>query len=281
MNETVVHFDCQGDRLIGILHQPTSAQKKIGVIIVVGGPQYRVGSHRQFTLMARTLATAGFPTLRFDYRGMGDSQGDFQGFEKIDEDIKSAIDVLFENISGLNGVILWGLCDAASACLIYANRKDPRVTGLVVANPWVRTCSGEAKTYLKYYYIRRLIQKNFWKKLIFEGFYFKKSILEFLKVIKKIYVINNDSSKEETYINKILSGLELTEFPILMIFSQNDLVAREFIALSVSNACWSATLNSKRINKIYVENADHTFSSGRSMEITNKCCIDWLDSNLC
>jgi alpha/beta superfamily hydrolase len=45
------------------------------VLVIVGGPQYRAGSHRQFTLLARSLAEQGFAVLRFDYRGMGDSTG--------------------------------------------------------------------------------------------------------------------------------------------------------------------------------------------------------------
>ena len=49
---------------------------------MVGGPQYRVGSHRQFTLMARAFAAAGYPVLRFDYRGIGDSEGESRGFER-------------------------------------------------------------------------------------------------------------------------------------------------------------------------------------------------------
>ncbi len=36
-------FECQGESLVGILHQPEEAAP-IGVLVVVGGPQYRVGS---------------------------------------------------------------------------------------------------------------------------------------------------------------------------------------------------------------------------------------------
>ena len=67
-------FDCQGESLIGILHQPVNAAS-IGILIVVGGPQYRVGSHRQFLLLARSLSANDIPVLRFDYRAMGDSGG--------------------------------------------------------------------------------------------------------------------------------------------------------------------------------------------------------------
>ena len=67
--ETTV-FACAGDTLMGILAKPETPADT-GVIVIVGGPQYRVGSHRQFVLLSRALAAAGYAVLRFDYRGMG------------------------------------------------------------------------------------------------------------------------------------------------------------------------------------------------------------------
>ena len=76
--------------LTGILSQPEQASDTT-VIVVVGGPQYRVGSHRQFLQLARHLARQGYPVLRFDGRGMGDSSGLLRSFEEIDDDIGAAI----------------------------------------------------------------------------------------------------------------------------------------------------------------------------------------------
>ena len=55
--------------MLGIvsLPAPDAPQQNTGVVIVVGGAQYRVGSHRQFVQMARLLAAAGYPVLRFDF----------------------------------------------------------------------------------------------------------------------------------------------------------------------------------------------------------------------
>ena len=58
--ERVLLFTCQGLSLPGILH-PGAPDASRGVLVVVGGPQYRVGSHRQFVLLARDLAAAGVP----------------------------------------------------------------------------------------------------------------------------------------------------------------------------------------------------------------------------
>ena len=155
-------FQCSGEQLIGILTAPVKPAE-YGVVIVVGGPQFRIGSHRQFVLLARSLGEQGITTLRFDYRGMGDSSGELRDFTAIDEDIRAAVDMLQNAHPKLERIILWGLCDAASACLFYAH-KDPRIAGLVLANPWVRTDEGEAQAYLNHYYRARFFDMAFWKK---------------------------------------------------------------------------------------------------------------------
>ena len=123
--EKPIIIDCEGDRLLAIITQPPTPHET-GVVIIVGGPQYRAGSHRQFTLLARHLAEHGIASIRFDYRGMGDSEGEMRNFENIDADIRAAIDALIAHTSGVQRVALWGLCDAASASLYYAH-GDPRV----------------------------------------------------------------------------------------------------------------------------------------------------------
>ena len=83
--EEAVTFPCEGQALVGVLAKPESPQD-IGVVVIVGGPQYRAGSHRQFVLLSRALAVAGFAVLRFDYRGMGDSEGEQRDFESASVD---------------------------------------------------------------------------------------------------------------------------------------------------------------------------------------------------
>src|ERR1700758_722935 len=88
-SETALTFLCGGERMLGILSRPDVPATR-GVLIMVGGPQYRVGSHRQFLLLARHLAAHGVPALRFDYRGMGDSEGGMRTFEHVEDDLRAA-----------------------------------------------------------------------------------------------------------------------------------------------------------------------------------------------
>ena len=81
-NELPVVFECAGERLLGVVSMPNQPIDT-GVLMLVGGRQYRAGSHRQFVLLSRRLASADFCCLRFDFRGMGDSTGEPQSFEAM------------------------------------------------------------------------------------------------------------------------------------------------------------------------------------------------------
>ncbi|HWI15468.1 MAG TPA: hydrolase 1, exosortase A system-associated, partial [Burkholderiales bacterium] len=163
-SEHATTVTCEGRTLVGVLTAPADGGAR-GVLIVVGGPQYRAGSHRQFVLLARRLAHDGIPAMRFDCRGMGDSEGEPRHFDAIDEDIAAALDAFMQAHSGLREVVLWALCDAVPACARVAHH-DARVRGLVLLNPWVQSAAGEAKTYLRHYYLKRLLERALWRKVL-------------------------------------------------------------------------------------------------------------------
>jgi len=169
LDEHAVVFECAGEHLCGIVHPARRAAPggtpARGVLVIVGGPQYRVGSHRQFVLLARDLAAAGVPAMRFDYRGMGDSSGPPRSFEDVDEDVRAALACFASELPELREFVLLGLCDAASAALFYAP-TDARVKGLVLLNPWVRTEQGLARSYLRHWYLSRLASGAFWRKAL-------------------------------------------------------------------------------------------------------------------
>lgn len=159
-------FDCSGEALVGIVAMPEAAAPT-GILIVVGGPQYRIGSHRQFLLLSRALASAGYAVMRFDVRGMGDGSGGQRPFDTLQDDIGAAIQVFQQHCPSVKRIVLWGLCDAASASLLYwGATEDTRISGLVLLNPWVRSETTLAKAHIKHYYGRRLFQAEFWQKLL-------------------------------------------------------------------------------------------------------------------
>jgi exosortase A-associated hydrolase 1 len=252
-------------RLVGVLH-PASAPATVGVVVVVGGPQYRVGSHRQFVLLARALARAGFPALRFDYEGMGDSPGPQRSFEDVDEDLRAAVDTLLAQSPGLRSVVLWGLCDAASAALMYAP-ADPRVAGLVLLNPWVRTEAGLAQSYLENYYRKRLLSGAFWRKVLTRPRTLFEAGLGFLDALRQSRGgIGADpaagaAAARRPFLVRMLDGARRFRGPVHLLLSGNDLTAGEFRALLVREATWREAFAGPQVHRAQLDDANHTFSS--------------------
>jgi exosortase A-associated hydrolase 1 len=265
--EEVACIESQGERLIGILHRPAAAAHGAGpgVVIVVGGPQYRVGSHRQFVLLARALASRGSPVLRFDLAGMGDSGGQFVGFERSAGDIRAAIDRLQQLDGRVREVCLWGLCDAASAALMYVP-KDPRVSHLVLVNPWVRTSSGQAQAYLDAYYGRKLRSRGFWRRMAGDPSAVLKAAGGFLSNVRKARRAPGHSAErngdEAHFLDRMLAGARGFRGRVLLLLSGRDLVATEFELLLERSEEWREALGSPRVITRRLPDATHTFSRG-------------------
>ncbi|MFG6416568.1 hydrolase 1, exosortase A system-associated [Roseateles sp. DC23W] len=256
MKESVLHFDCNGDALIGILAEPHGDAAKVGVVIVVGGPQYRAGSHRQFTRLARHLAAAGHAVLRFDVRGMGDSEGQAREFDAIEDDIAAAVNALSHRCASLKHIVLYGLCDGASAALIYCgSRNDFRVSGLVLQNPWFRSAQGEATALVRSYYAKRLASPEFWKKLLRGGV----GLHALRGWIDNRRLASQAPQVADTFHTRMVRAWRSDDRPLLLQISSEDLTAQEFtMGFDLQLPAW------KRRTALTCSTqpgADHTFSN--------------------
>jgi exosortase A-associated hydrolase 1 len=277
--EEATVFSCVDSQLVGILHH-AEKPARLGVLIVTGGPQYRIGSHRQLLVLARAFAAAGFPTFRFDHRGSGDSEGSFRSFEQIGDDIAAAIEAFLKHSPDLQRIALWGLCDAASAILLNAP-SDRRVAGLVLVNPWVRSPESEARAMVRHYYGRRLFDRVFWRRLLTGKVAIGAALSGFGTSLASWLRARSDLGQDPAARSgpslsaRMAWGLASAEGPVGLIISGRDLTAREFEDAAVE-APWRDLLADRRVTRHDLPTADHTFSRRVWRQEVITWTITWL-----
>lgn len=283
VHESAHVFDGPDGPLVGVLSHPR-LPSATALLIIVGGPQYRVGSHRQFVQLARSVADKGHAVLRFDYRGMGDSAGDMPGFENVDADVAAAIDFMFAALPGLQRVVLWGLCDGASAALMYCQRRqDPRVAGLCLANPWVRSAQTLARTHVKHYYLQRLREPEFWRKLVSGGVAWAalRGLLSNLRAARQAGTIragDGPGAEPSSYQARMAMAWRDRRLPLLLLLSGDDYTAKEFTETVAIDPNWHGALERVGLNQHLLEDADHTFSASAHQRRAEALTCAWLAS---
>ncbi|MCS7060416.1 MAG: alpha/beta fold hydrolase [Anaerolineae bacterium] len=121
--EHAISFENHGQRLWGMLHLPHGDGPHPAVMLLHGLTGSRIESHRFFVHLSRALAAQGIAALRFDFRGSGDSEGEFQEMTAPGElsDAKAGLDWMVAHPAldsarlGVAGVSLGGMIAAQLA----------------------------------------------------------------------------------------------------------------------------------------------------------------------
>lgn len=286
VREAALVFPCGGSSLVGVVsHAPTPGD--LGLVLLVGGPQYRAGSHRQYVDLARAAAAAGVTTLRFDFRGLGDSEGELLDFKQglQGDDIAAAIDALQAACPGIRRIALWGLCGGATAALLYLrSHGDPRVCGLAFANPFLQTLPGLARTQVKHYYARRLFQREFWSNVA-GGKLGWSQVSDFAVAVRDAFA-RRAAPKATSHGRAVPTPADYTdacaegwsEFrgPVLLLMSDRDHTARAFDQLCVDDRAWAELMRRQPPMRVDLAAADHTCSSPEAMQALVRRTCDWL-----
>jgi len=138
MTRRHVTFECEGSRLVGTIDGDAGATA--GLLQVTGGNELRSGAFAGQAQLAASLAAQGFAVMRFDRRGVGDSEGANGEFRTSDPDIAAALETFRRECPTLTRIVGFGNCDGASALMLA---KGAGCDALVLSNPWTFEGTGE------------------------------------------------------------------------------------------------------------------------------------------
>lgn len=167
MREQPLRFG-DGGRLAGILTRPADRSRAAlpGVVFLTAGLLHRPGPYRLYVDLARTLGAMGFPALRFDLAGIGESRRRDAAADAESaaiDDVRRALDTLATE-TGADRFVLVGLCSGAE----LAHRTavtDERVTGIVALDGFVP----RTRSYYLHHYLPRILSLRKWLSFIRSG----------------------------------------------------------------------------------------------------------------
>lgn len=135
MTETPVTFKSDDKQLVGILHRSKKKNHK-GIVLCHGLGGTKTEIRRLFVEAARKFTRVGYTTLRFDFYGSGDSEGDFSETTITTQiqNLKDAISFLHDE--GCEKICVLGLSlGAAIAILTLAEKPvDALITWSAVSD---------------------------------------------------------------------------------------------------------------------------------------------------
>lgn len=132
MREKAITFGANKS-LVGIYTRPAVDNPRLpGVILLNSGILHRIGASRLHVTIARMLAELGFPVMRFDFSGIGDSESrrdDLAFEESAPREVQDAMDRM-EAVAGCQEFVIFGLCSGADVAF-QVGPMDRRITGLI------------------------------------------------------------------------------------------------------------------------------------------------------
>lgn len=144
MNERLIQFG-PDDGLVGTLTLPEAGQGGAGsgaaqkpcFVFFNAGFIHRVGPHRLNVRLARYFARRGYPAIRFDFSGLGDSaraSGSADQKQRVLSELAAALAAAGAQ-TGAKQFVLVGLCSGTDPC-IWAAMQDDRVKGVILLDPF-------------------------------------------------------------------------------------------------------------------------------------------------
>jgi uncharacterized protein len=302
--EPVTFVNSKGDLLFGILHEPietNDANNDTCILLLSPGVKMRVAPHRLYIDMAENFITEGFSVLRFDFWGLGDSEGDFNETYLADlygeiqigcyvNDTRCAMDWL-SNVKGFSKFILGGLCGGAITALL-TGAEDNRCVGLLsIGIPVIldsqnidknKYLTQWQKRSLRLGYFRNLFNLNSWYRLLTlkSDFHLILQLLFFSNDSKSSTKDNQNNQAKKGNVNPFFApkffDLLSRQVNVILIFSGSDRLLYEFNEKFIQQYKDRFDMYSDQITQHVIPNANHILSNTEWKTQMINFSSDWL-----
>lgn len=219
MSRRHLTFDCEGARLVATIDEGTA---NTGLLLVSGGNEIRSGAWNGQAQFAARIAAEGYPVLRFDRRGVGDSEGANFEYRSSSPDIAAALSAFRAECPDMDRVIGFGNCDAASALMLACGAG---LNGLALSNPWTIEDgdADPAPEAVRDHYRRRLADPAAIKRLL-TG---KVSLAGLISSLKDAL---KPAPPPSTLATEIRAGIENFDGPLFLLVADRDRTGQAFLA---------------------------------------------------
>lgn len=253
-------FENEGQKIFAVFHRPISHHKVPAVLVCHGLGGNKAGRYRLYVVLASLLAKEGIATLRFDFRGAGDSEGEFSS-TTVDGQISDALkafQLLYgDNAIDSNRIGLFGR-SFGGAIGIMAAQKFNHIKSIVL---WAPLFNGD-DWHDKWQLIQdgSLSHARQQEELRVEG---QQGSLEFFEQFFKIHL---DSSVKK-----------FEALPFLHIQGEKDNV----INIKQADFFADSRKNARGMTKfIRLPDADHHFSVIEDQHVALDATVDWFKKTL-
>lgn len=279
------------------------------VVLLSPGVKMRVGPHRLYNRITRELCDLGFTVFKFDFAGLGDSEGELdrellaQVYNDTENgafvaDSEDALDWLEKNYRQ-SKFIVGGLCGGAITGILLGSR-DSRVQGLISLGMTTTLAMGEARTRfatqaelasLRRGYVHRLFNIKSWLRLLT----FQSDYRTIARAVGQLFRRRKSAPPSESQgtpgqkadaasnANPLFPpaffAMTSKKKPILLIFSGADRLYWDFDEKFAQP--FSSQLSDVRdLYELHiVENANHVFSLREWEQKMLELTCNWLETN--
>ena len=255
-----IEFDNKGKLILGIFHV-ANYQLNVPLVLIMcyGLNGHRVVQHRMAVKFGERLEENGVNLVRFDYRNVGVSEGNFEK-SNIQERVEDIISVCkYVKACFYNKkirIVLVGFSDGARNVLKVTEKVS--IDGIVLWNP-ILNILDEKKS---------VINLNS-KKLSLHPLY-KVPIKKLLGVGMSLEMIRQIEAEN------VINVFEKYDKDILLIFGDNDELSKDVREYLI----YKDLINRSNMKYVTINNADHLFNKSEYVEQVFKVTIDWLLRNL-